>query len=186
MKLPDKLYQLRKQRGLTLKELSEAVGITAAALSSYEKGQKEPSLSFAKRLAEYFGVSLDYLCGLDDSDTNTRKNKQISRADIIERFTDLCETGLPIRIERKSLNKNQLAFRYPPITDYNGEASTVCVNLASLWLLVFAEKYNRLLQLYIEQEIDLEVLEAFKEKYMRIYANDYNLTDDDPLPWEDV
>ena len=65
MRIAERLLQLRKERGLTLRELSEKVGITAAALSSYEKGQKEPSLEFAIRLAKFYGKSLDNICGVD-------------------------------------------------------------------------------------------------------------------------
>ena len=72
MELSDRLSALRKEKGLTLRELAEQVGITAAALSSYEKGQKEPSLGYAKKLAQYYGVSLDYLCG-DSSDEKDTK-----------------------------------------------------------------------------------------------------------------
>lgn len=62
MGIGERLSALRKEKKLTLRELSEKVGITAAALSSYEKGQKEPSLSFAIKLADFYGVSLDDLC----------------------------------------------------------------------------------------------------------------------------
>lgn len=62
MGIGERLGALRKKKGLTLRELSENVGITAAALSSYEKGQKEPSLGFAMKLADFYGVSLDELC----------------------------------------------------------------------------------------------------------------------------
>ncbi|MDY5350091.1 MAG: helix-turn-helix domain-containing protein [Candidatus Ventricola sp.] len=62
MGIGERLSVLRKEKKLTLRELSEKVGITAAALSSYEKGQKEPSLSFAIKLADFYGVSLDDLC----------------------------------------------------------------------------------------------------------------------------
>lgn len=62
MGIGERLRDLRKEKGLTLRELSEKVGITAAALSSYEKGQKEPSLGFAIKLAEFYEVSLEWLC----------------------------------------------------------------------------------------------------------------------------
>lgn len=66
MAIAERLLQLRKERGLTLRELAEQVGITAAALSSYEKGKKEPSLEFAIKLAKFYGKSLDNLCGVED------------------------------------------------------------------------------------------------------------------------
>lgn len=65
MIIAERLLQLRQEHGLTLRELSEQVGITAAALSAYEKGKKEPSLEFAIKLAKHYGKTLDYLCGIE-------------------------------------------------------------------------------------------------------------------------
>lgn len=61
--LAENLLKLRARRGKSLKEVAEAIGITYNALSTYEKGSKTPSLDFAIRLADYYGVSLDELCG---------------------------------------------------------------------------------------------------------------------------
>lgn len=82
MELSDRLSALRKEKGLTLRELAEQVGITAAALSSYEKGQKEPSLGYAKKLAQYYGVSLDYLCG-GEKNAEVQDNRFFTYGDII-------------------------------------------------------------------------------------------------------
>ena len=85
MLLPEKLAALRKEKGLTLRELSEQVGITAAALSTYEKGQKEPSLSFAIRLAQFYGKTLDNLCGLESA------SNEMTYADIFRFVLNLHE-----------------------------------------------------------------------------------------------
>ena len=51
-----RLKQLRQQRGLTLRQLSEAVGISNPAISQIENGTHDPSLSKALKLAKFFNV----------------------------------------------------------------------------------------------------------------------------------
>lgn len=46
-------------------KLSKELGLSDSALSNYENGKREISIGKAKRLAEYFGVSVGYLLGLD-------------------------------------------------------------------------------------------------------------------------
>lgn len=60
----DKLKELRLSLGLTQAEFVEKLGITASALSAYEKNQKNPSISIVKKIAEQYNVSIDWLCGL--------------------------------------------------------------------------------------------------------------------------
>lgn len=58
----EKLRALRKQRGLTLKQLAQAIGHTTHShISELETGKRRPSLDLALRLARYFDVSLDQL-----------------------------------------------------------------------------------------------------------------------------
>jgi transcriptional regulator with XRE-family HTH domain len=57
-----KLRHLRKQRNLTQVELAEALQLrTQAHLSLLESGRSEPSINFALQLADFFGVTTDYL-----------------------------------------------------------------------------------------------------------------------------
>lgn len=57
--------ELRLEKGLTLKEVAGAIGITLSAYSNYEQGLREPSLSILKRICEYFEVSADYFLELE-------------------------------------------------------------------------------------------------------------------------
>jgi putative transcriptional regulator len=58
----EKLRALRQQRGLTLKQLAQAIGHTTHShISELETGKRRPSLDLALRLARYFDVSLDQL-----------------------------------------------------------------------------------------------------------------------------
>ena len=92
MELSERLSALRKEKGLTLRELAEQVGITAAALSNYEKGQKEPSLGYAKKLAQYYGVSLDYLCG-GEMRSGGRGHRVFTYGDVIRTLFSLIAYG---------------------------------------------------------------------------------------------
>lgn len=54
---------LRKERGITQKQAAQDLGISQAQLSHYEKGIRECGLAFVVQVADYYGVSCDYLLG---------------------------------------------------------------------------------------------------------------------------
>ena len=57
------LTLLRKERGITQKQAAQDLGISQAQLSHYEKGIRECGLEFVVQVADYYGVSCDYLLG---------------------------------------------------------------------------------------------------------------------------
>ena len=61
-----RVRDLRKDRGLTLEELAEASGVSRAMISKLERGEKNPTLVIAARLAEGLGVSLSRLAGVEE------------------------------------------------------------------------------------------------------------------------
>ena len=60
---PRILSLLRKERGLTQKQVAADLGIAQALLSHYEKGKRECGLEFLVKAADYYNVSTDYLLG---------------------------------------------------------------------------------------------------------------------------
>ena len=62
---------LRRDRGISQKQAAEALGISQALLSHYEKGIRECNLDFVKKVADYYDVTADYLLGLTDSRQKT-------------------------------------------------------------------------------------------------------------------
>lgn len=54
---------LRKERKLSQKKAAEALGVSQALLSHYEKGIRECGLEFVTRVADFYDVSCDYLLG---------------------------------------------------------------------------------------------------------------------------
>lgn len=59
----ERLKQLRTSLNMSQRDFAEKIGVTASALSTYEKGQKNPSILVAINIAAAFNVSLDWLCG---------------------------------------------------------------------------------------------------------------------------
>lgn len=58
------LKKKRQELNLTQKDIAKAIGVTPQTLSGYEKQDgKLPTLDTAAKLAEYLGVSLDWLIG---------------------------------------------------------------------------------------------------------------------------
>lgn len=58
-----RLVSLRKERGMTQEELAKALNKKRSTYSGYETEGKEPDLETVCILANYFGVSTDYLLG---------------------------------------------------------------------------------------------------------------------------
>ena len=61
--MPNNLRKLRRERGLTQLALQTKTGIEQALLSKYETGQRVPPTETLILLADFYGVSIDYLLG---------------------------------------------------------------------------------------------------------------------------
>lgn len=59
----DRLRHLRAERDLTQGRIAAQLGVTTAAVGMWERGQREPDGDMLCRIADMFGVSLDYLLG---------------------------------------------------------------------------------------------------------------------------
>jgi len=57
----EKLRALREERGETVSEVANAVGVVESSITNYESGYRVPKDSVKKRLADYYGVSLEWL-----------------------------------------------------------------------------------------------------------------------------
>ena len=61
----NRLKELRKLRKMTRVELAEKIGVTKLTILNWEHGTHKIKGSNAKKLAEYFNVSIPYLLGYD-------------------------------------------------------------------------------------------------------------------------
>lgn len=60
---------IRKQHNLTMKEVSEAIGVSLSAYQKYENGTRDVSTEILSRFADLFNVTTDYLLGREINET---------------------------------------------------------------------------------------------------------------------
>lgn len=80
------IADLRKQKGWSQTELATESGVSREIIGKYERGEAVPSIEFAKRIAEAYGVSLDYLAG--EGTLSRLDKKTVKRMQDIESLKD--------------------------------------------------------------------------------------------------
>lgn len=59
----NRIAELRKENGLSQHQLAKALGTSQANLSRWEQGLNEPSIIECWKIADFFDVSIDIICG---------------------------------------------------------------------------------------------------------------------------
>jgi transcriptional regulator with XRE-family HTH domain len=73
MTLGEKVHLLRRRGDWTQRELAGHVGITTNYLARLERDEvPDPGSGVVKRLAEFLGVSTDYLLGVGEKETDSK------------------------------------------------------------------------------------------------------------------
>ena len=67
MQFCEKLYALRKERGLTQKQVGEALSMAPRQYQRFEKGEQKPGFDNLRHIADFYGVSVDWLMGRTDN-----------------------------------------------------------------------------------------------------------------------
>ena len=70
-----RLKTLRKEREKTQEDMSKLLHIQRSTYGEYERGKIMPPVSKIKVLADYFGVSVDYLMGNTNIETHKERNE---------------------------------------------------------------------------------------------------------------
>ena len=108
---PRILTLLRKEKGMSQKNVSSRLQISQALLSHYEKGIRECGLDFLVRCADFYGVSCDYLLGRSPD----RQGSTITLEDIPESDGDRKENRsmagmLPVLNKKLIINSLNILF----------------------------------------------------------------------------
>lgn len=61
-----KLKELRLERNLSQSQVAQAIGTSQRNIGRWENEENEPAAIYIKALSQFFGVSADYLLGLED------------------------------------------------------------------------------------------------------------------------
>ena len=131
---------LRTERGITQKQAAEDLHISQALLSHYEKGIRECGLDFVVRVADYYGVSCDYLLGRSADRTGA-----VLTADDIpnpDKMKDNVYHGSVLPTMNKKLISNSLNVLYAKVGQCRNKA---LVTEVSAYLMMAVYKMFRLL-----------------------------------------
>jgi len=63
-----RLKELRRKKGISLKELGEAMGVSESTISLYENQKREAPYPLLIKIANFFEVSIDYLLGVKNNE----------------------------------------------------------------------------------------------------------------------
>lgn len=59
----EKIKALRKEKGITIAEAAKIFSVAPRTYSSYEAEEREPNIEMINKLADFYGVTTDYLLG---------------------------------------------------------------------------------------------------------------------------
>ena len=68
MTIGERIAQLRKNRSMSQFQLAKTLNIATSTLGMYETNKRKPNMEMLEKLADFFGVSIDYLLGREISD----------------------------------------------------------------------------------------------------------------------
>ena len=68
-----RIKEIRKQLGITARQVAEHINVAESTMSLYESGKREPDIETIVNLAKYFNVTLEYLLGVGDTPTEEER-----------------------------------------------------------------------------------------------------------------
>ena len=74
--MQNRIRELRKENKMTMKQLGEIIGVAESTISQYETGKREPDNEMLLRLAEHFGVTVDFLLGASAPKKTVRPHEE--------------------------------------------------------------------------------------------------------------
>lgn len=94
--------KLLNERGVTAYKVSKETGVTQSTLSDWKRGRSTPKTDNMKKIADYFGVSIDYLMtGKESNDENTSTEKDYAKNETERKLLVLCRKANDVSEEER-------------------------------------------------------------------------------------
>lgn len=155
--LSERLKEVRESLNMNQADFAKLIGVTQQSLSSYEKCVSKPTLDVAIRIADKCDLSLSWLCGLSDRPSNNKVFKTYT--DIIDIFFDIMNIAhldvYSTKVKAKNVNMQDVTMWGISFTDK--------------YLNEFIADWQKMRTLYINQTIDEEVYDLWREKTIKKY-----------------
>ena len=96
------ITELRKEKGLTQKQLADALNVTDKAVSKWERGLSFPDISMLEPISEVLGISiLEILAGERKAETDTISREEAQQ--IVSASVELSDEEIRHKKERSRL-----------------------------------------------------------------------------------
>lgn len=83
----DKFHRLLKSRGVRAADVSRATGLSNTIFSEWKKGKGIPKIDKLTKIADYFGVPVDYF--LDDNEkSSSPRNERAAACEFVYELSD--------------------------------------------------------------------------------------------------
>jgi transcriptional regulator with XRE-family HTH domain len=155
-----RLKEVRTKMGLSQKEFAKNINVTASALSSYEKGITNPSITVVTEIAKFSKVSTDWLLGLSDS--TIPENNITTYADLFKILVSLS------KIKGFSINIQPYIFESRDFDDFVQYCGILFPDLDKKNISFF-DDWAKMLELFRNGSIDEEVYDLWIEKTLNKY-----------------
>ena len=165
-----RLKELRKKLAVTQKVFANYIGVSAATLSSYETGAKQPSLSVLLVIAQKCQVSLDWLCGIITRNINSEFNNY---GDVIEKLVGIAFM-FPTQIDCIRFDEDGEG-RY-----LSNEKKSVQFCIDDNDLFGFFEEWKEIKPLFEKGTISKKFYESWLNEKIALYKN-MSIKDDDNI-----
>ncbi len=167
---------MRKQRNLTQEQISEAMGVSCQAVSKWETNSSYPDISLLPIIADYFGVSVDYLIGHDTSKQFEDIDKVCSIADTLFAENRYME-AIPVLREMLIKHPGNEKLMYKLAWALSGTINESMDNYEEAILL-----YYKILEISTDTEMRNRVLRDLMYRYYTKGDNGAALACVDQLP----
>lgn len=161
--LAERLKATRTANNLTQRQLADKAKMTAATISAYEKGAKNPSLENVANLAFALNTSIDWLCGNDVDNCNPE-----TYSDIITGLLALIK-NTPYSIDKvedeESDNENEIFYADIRLRDKN--------------FISFFDDFRKMKNLIDEKTIDENIFNSWLDGQIKKYSIPLNKKDVD-------
>ena len=93
MGFPERLKQLRKERGLSQNMLAKELGVSGGTVAMWETGKRKPQFEMFDKLCSFFDRSMDYILGASDDDRSfaqiNKEAQQLGDWQVEEQYEDM-------------------------------------------------------------------------------------------------
>ena len=111
-----RLCDLRKEKGLTQEEFSTLINISRSTYAQYEINRREPDYEILKRIADFYGVTTDYLLGrTDKKDSFNQDQPSTQELEELLRTSNVQFDGAPLDDTDKEEVLDFLRYIWPKL-----------------------------------------------------------------------